>query len=116
MILTVFRSRLNPDIQLEYDEHVNTTAALVEQAPGFIAHKLFVAEDGERLTLVEFDSMEAQRAWSLIQERRQAAIAGRKSFYSEYKIQICTVMRQSDFTMSAGCASRGVSTSATGAD
>ena len=116
MILTVFRSRLNPDIQREYDEHVDTTAALVEQAPGFIAHKLFVAEDGERLTLVEFDSMEAQRAWSLSQEHRQAAIAGRKSFYSEYKIQICTVMRQSDFTMAKGCAPRGVSTSATGAD
>jgi len=45
-----------------------------------------VAADGERLTLVEFDSMETQRAWSLSPEHRQAAIAGRKSFYSEYKI------------------------------
>ena len=101
MILTVFRSRLNPDIQLEYDQHVDTTAALVEQAPGFVGHKLFVAEDGERLTLVEFDSMEAQRAWSLSREHRQAAIAGRKSFYSEYKIQVCEVKRESHFEVKA---------------
>ncbi len=97
MILTVFRSRLNETQREDYDEHVRVTAALAEKTPGFIAHKMFVAEDGERVTLVEFDSMESQRAWSLSPEHKAAAIAGRKAFYAEYKIQVCTVNRESVF-------------------
>ena len=101
MILTVFRSRLNEGHRADYDRHVATTAALAEQAPGFLGHKMFVAEDGERVTLVEFDSMEAQKAWSLSPEHKAAAIAGRRGFYAEYRIQICTVERQSGFVAGA---------------
>ncbi len=97
MILTVFRSRLNETTRDDYDEHVRVTAALAERTPGFVAHKMFVAEDGERVTIVEFDSMANQRAWSLSPEHKAAAIAGRRSFYAEYKIQVCTVQRESVF-------------------
>ncbi len=97
MILTVFRSRLNEGHRDEYDRHVALTAALAEKTPGFLGHKMFVADDGERVTLVEFESMECQRAWSLSAEHKAAAIAGRRSFYDEYQIQVCTVERQSRF-------------------
>jgi heme-degrading monooxygenase HmoA len=101
MILTVFRSRLNELHRENYDEHVRATAALAERAPGFLGHKMFVAEDGERVTLVEFDSMDNQRAWSLSREHKAAAVAGRRGFYSEYKIQVCTVNRESQFPAQA---------------
>jgi heme-degrading monooxygenase HmoA len=97
MILTVFRSRLNEAFSDDYDRHVQTTSALAEQMTGFLGHKMFTAPDGERVTLVEFDSMENQRAWSLSAEHRAAAIAGRRGFYSEYRIQICTVDRDARF-------------------
>jgi len=97
MILTVFRSRLNDAVRGEYEHFVTTTSRLAEQAPGFLGHKMFVAEDGERVTLVEFDSIESQRAWSLSSEHKAAAMAGRRGFYSEYRIQICTVNRDSKF-------------------
>jgi heme-degrading monooxygenase HmoA len=99
MILTVFRSRLNSAHRESYDDQVRATAALAEQAPGFLAHKMFVSEDGERLTLVEFDTMENQRAWSLSQEHKAAAKAGRKGFYFEYKLQVCVVSRESSFSL-----------------
>jgi heme-degrading monooxygenase HmoA len=97
MILTVFRSRLKGDILGEYEQFVSSTSRLAEQAPGFLGHKMFVAEDGERVTLVEFDSIENQRAWSLSAEHKAAAIAGRRGLYAEYRIQICTVIRDSKF-------------------
>lgn len=97
MLMTIFRSRLNPDHADEYADAVSLTAGLVEDAPGFKAHKMFVADDGERLTLVEFETEAAQRHWSLSREHRDAAKAGRARFYSEYKIQICTVNRESEF-------------------
>jgi heme-degrading monooxygenase HmoA len=107
MILTVFRSRLNDAHRQEYDRHVGITSALAERMPGFVAHKMFVAEDGERVTLVEFDSIEAQRAWSLSAEHKAAAIAGRKAFYAEYRIQVCTVERESRLAPVAGQAAAG---------
>jgi len=97
VILTVFRSRLNDGAQDDYDEHVRVTSALAEVAPGFLGHKMFVAPDGERVTLVEFDTLENQRAWSLSSEHKAAAKAGRKSFYAHYRIQVCEVARQSEF-------------------
>jgi heme-degrading monooxygenase HmoA len=101
MILTLFRSRLKADCLVEYDEQVGLTAPLAETTPGFLGHKVFVAEDGERLTVVEFASMEAQRAWSLSREHTEAAKVGRKRFYAEYKIQVCSLMRESSFTAPA---------------
>lgn len=97
MILTVFRSRLHEGHDVEYESFVKSTSTLAESSPGFLGHKMFFAPDGERLTLVEFDSVENQRAWSLSAEHRAAAKAGRKSFYETYRIQICEVMRDSTF-------------------
>lgn len=97
MILTVFRSRLNSGHDAEYEEFVKSTSALAERSPGFVGHKMFFAPDGERVTLVEFDSIESQRAWSLSVEHKAAAKAGRKSFYETYRIQICDVLRDATF-------------------
>ena len=55
MILTVFRSRLRPEAQAEYGELAPQMSKLARSMPGYKSHKVFVAEDGERLTLVEFE-------------------------------------------------------------
>ena len=101
MILTVFRSRLNSGQDEKYEEFVKSTSALAEKSAGFIGHKMFFAPDGERVTLVEFESIETQRAWSLSAEHKAAAKAGRRSFYETYRIQVCEVLRDSTFTQSA---------------
>lgn len=73
--------------------HVELAASM----PGYLSHKGFVAEDGERVTLVEFESQEAMRAWSMHPEHIEAKKKGRKNFYSEYRIQIRTPIRESNF-------------------
>ena len=97
MIVTVFRSRVKPEAQEEYANWADRMSELARQMPGYISHKGFVAEDGERVTIVEFESEEAQRAWSAQREHVEAKKKGRSSFYSEYRIQICTVQRDSSF-------------------
>ena len=97
MIVTIFRSRINPDIDGEYDHLVKSTSELVETAVGFKSHKMFIAEDGERVTIVEIDSVEAQRSWAISAEPGDARRAGRARLYAEYKIQICDVKRESSF-------------------
>ncbi len=97
MILTVFRSRLNEDALEEYYELVPKIVAVAETMPGFRSRKSFVAEDGERLSLVEFDDEESHRNWARNAEHIAAKEKGREKFYSEYVVQICNVVRESHF-------------------
>jgi heme-degrading monooxygenase HmoA len=97
MIVTVFRSRLRPGIDDEYMKWATRMSELAPTMPGYISHKGFVAPDGERVTIVEFENEEAQKAWSRQSEHLDAKKKGRADFYSEYKIQVCTVERQHEF-------------------
>ena len=97
MVLTVFRSRMNPEAQAEYEQWAGRMSALAKEMPGYIFHKTFVAEDGERVTIVEFESQEAQRAWSVKPEHVAAKKKGRETFFSEFRIQVCTVQRDTAF-------------------
>ena len=55
MIVTVFRSRLMPDVREEYVALVDRMVELAATIPGYISHKGFFADDGERVTIVEFE-------------------------------------------------------------
>ena len=100
VILTVFRSRLRPEAQAEYGELAPQMSKLARSMPGYKSHKVFVAEDGERLTLVEFEDDTTQFDWANHSEHRAAQKRGRSAFYSEYSLQICEVKRESRFSTS----------------
>jgi len=93
MIVTVFRSRLKPEAVADYMPMAKRMSELARSIPGYVSHKGFVAEDGERVTVVEFETEEALREWSRHTEHRQAKKSGIESFFSEYKFQICNVIR-----------------------
>ena len=98
MIVTVFRSRLRPGFREEYVALANRMNEIAMTMPGYISHKGFFADDGERVTIVEFEHEEGMRAWRMNPEHRAAQKLAREKFYSEYHIQVCTVDRQSSFT------------------
>lgn len=97
MVLTVFRNRLRPDAGEAYGETLKRMLEIVSQMPGYIQHKVYTAADGERCTIVEFDTEEHQRAWATHAEHVQAKQKGRESYYSEYRLQVCSVVRDSKF-------------------
>ncbi len=97
MIVTVFRARLLPDVRDEYVALVNRMSELAATMPGYISHKGFFADDGERVTVVEFESEEGMRAWRTHPEHVQAQRKGRQIYYSEYHIQVCEVLREARF-------------------
>jgi heme-degrading monooxygenase HmoA len=96
MIVTVFRSRLMPGVKEEYVTLADRMSELARTMPGYISHKGFLAEDGERLTVVEFESEEGMRAWRTNADH-VAKKKGRQSYYSEYSVQICDVVRESKY-------------------
>jgi antibiotic biosynthesis monooxygenase (ABM) superfamily enzyme len=72
--LTIFRNRLvdDPEATAEYERWADEMSALVVEQPGFLAKKTFVASDGERVTLAEFDSAESA--------------LGRARFYQSFRV------------------------------
>jgi heme-degrading monooxygenase HmoA len=97
VIVTVFRSRLKETGREEYMALAPNMSALAPTMSGYRSHKVFVAEDGERLTLVEFEDEASQRAWSSQADHVAAKKRGREAFYAEYSIQVCQVLRESRF-------------------
>ncbi len=93
MIVTVFRSRLNAGTQEEYGPMAKRMSELAQSIPGYISHKGFVAEDGERVTIVEFESEEALNEWRIHPEHAKAKRRGIETFFSDYKFQVCNVIR-----------------------
>ena len=65
--------------------------------PGFLSTKDFAADDGERLTIVEFDSAANLARWRDDGPHREAQALGRSHYYSQYDIQICSELRSSHF-------------------
>lgn len=97
MIVTVFRSRLLPGVKDDYVSLANRMNELAQTMPGYISHKGFFADDGERVTVVEFESEEGMRAWRMNPEHRAAQKKARDVYYSEYSVQICDVVRETKF-------------------
>ena len=101
MIVTVFRSRLMPGVREEYLILAARMNELAKTMPGYISHKGFFADDGERVTVVEFESEEGMRAWRMHPEHREAQKKAREGYYAEYSVQICQVTRESKFKREA---------------
>lgn len=97
MIVTVFRSRLKADAAAEYAAWATRMSDLARSMPGYVSHKGFVAEDGERVTVVEFVSEAAHRAWASHPEHQAAQRLGRAVSYESYRLQVCEQLREMRF-------------------
>lgn len=108
MIITIFRSRLRPEHTAEYERWAARIHDLAVKMPGFISIKTFSAADGERVSLVEFESEETMLAWRNQPDHLQAQALGKKLFYSEYHIQVCRPIRAYSFPEKTGASHSSV--------
>lgn len=88
MVLTVFRSRLRPENEAEFQALAARMRTLAEAMPGFVSYKVYVSADGERCSLVEFETAEQLRAWRELPAHREAQRIGRERYYAEYHLQV----------------------------
>jgi heme-degrading monooxygenase HmoA len=93
MIVTVFRHRLNPDTRDEYAALLTRIVDLSQTIPGYVSQKRFTADDGERVTIVEFATEAGQRAWATHPEHVAAMRLGHEKLYTDFKVQVCDVRR-----------------------
>jgi|SRR5262249_54582108 heme-degrading monooxygenase HmoA len=102
MVIVVFRTHVKPQADLEQLQALfQKMVALVSRMPGFVSIKDFSAQDGESLAIVEFDSLAAVDAWKVHPEHVVAQRRGREEFFANYRIQVCSLIRTSEFTAEA---------------
>ena len=103
MVVVTFRNRFNPGVDMqEYGQRVGKLFEIVSAMPGFRGIRSYEGEDGEKLSLIEFDSHESLAAWRDQAEHRIAQELGRQNYYSEYQLQICELVRESHKEPAAG--------------
>jgi heme-degrading monooxygenase HmoA len=109
MMVVVFRARRTPEGDgQEYRQWFLRMSELARKMPGYISHKGYVAEDGERLTLFEWESADTLRAWATHPEHLPVQELGRQKFYTQYHLQVCELVRESKFVRDAKGARQAV--------
>lgn len=98
MIVAVFRTRMRPQIDDEYAEMARRMSELAKEVPGYVSHKGYVSDDGERVTIVEFASEEALETWRVNPHHMAAKRRGFESFFLEFRFQICRVLRSKSWS------------------
>ena len=98
MVVIVFRSRVRGGVDEELGRVGARMYELASSMPGFLSYKDFAAEDGENVTIVEFESLETLAAWREHPEHKVVQGRGRTEFFSEYHIQVCTPVRDYRFS------------------
>ena len=88
MVLVVFRSRLRPEYAEEFQELADKLLELAQSMPGFISYKRYFNEDGERCSIIEFETAEQLLAWREHPVHRDAQRMGRERYYQEYTLHV----------------------------
>lgn len=83
---------------MQYAEVAERMIALARSMPGFEEFKTFRADDGERVSIIAFESLETHTAWRDHPEHREAQALGRAKFYDEYSILVCEQRYERSFS------------------
>ena len=97
MVIIVFRSRLTAEAGEDYQALDAELERLVRDQPGYLTHKGYRADDGERLTLVWFKDQETLRSWKMQPRHLEAQRRGRERWYEFYEMEVAEVVRTSSF-------------------
>lgn len=96
-VVTIFRSRLRPGAEEEYEPLAQRMTDLARRQPGFVDFKSFAAEDGERVSITTFADDASHAAWRDHPEHRAAQRLGRQRLYERYAITVCRPLGERRF-------------------
>ena len=81
MHVEVFRHRVDPDFQGEFDELYARMVTVVKGLKGYMSHKVFTAEDGEKVLIGYFEDFEAIEEWDVHPEHKYAKDRGKNGVF-----------------------------------
>jgi heme-degrading monooxygenase HmoA len=101
MYMNVFRSRKRADMDpAAYAEDAARMEALARSQKGFIAYRSYKAEDGETLSMSEWECEEDARTWARNRDHAIVQGKGRSDYYESYTVYSCDDPRVTRFDRS----------------
>ena len=98
MIVVVFKHRPKAGVSLQEDEKFMKELYLsAKHIPGFLSVSGYTAENGDRVHLEYFTTLEAVEQWQKFPEHVRMIQMGRERFYESYTAQVCTLVSQIDY-------------------
>ena len=97
MVIVLFRSRLAPEAGGDYAAMADEMLARARTMPGFVDFKHFRAEDGERISVIHWESQETLRTWAEDAQHRIAQRLGREKWYTDFRLEVAEVVRSYGF-------------------
>ncbi len=91
--MTVFRSRLRPDVPQEYWALSAQLERMAAETPGFVEYMSLTDQDDAHVTAVVFETAEAEKAWRDNVAHQEAQRRGRAEFYEWYDVSVCEELR-----------------------
>jgi heme-degrading monooxygenase HmoA len=90
MYVNIFRSRKRADFDAAaYDADAERMEALARTQKGFISFRSYSADDGEKLSMSEWETEEDARAWQRNAEHVAVQGKGRSDYYETYTVYSC---------------------------
>lgn len=98
MFLIVFRNRKREDIDADaYLDDSMEMEVLAAQQPGFLAFRSYTSDDGEVLSISEWESESTALAWSQNAKYRIVQQRGVEEYYESYTLYLCDSPRVHSF-------------------
>jgi heme-degrading monooxygenase HmoA len=97
MPVIIMRAQLRAGFEQEVAALVSVARDLAARSEGFVAFERAIADDGQNIVLLEFESHEALAAWRDHPNNIATQAAGRDRFFKSYSIQVCDVVRGYEF-------------------
>lgn len=96
-VVTVFRSRLRHDADTGYTSLDRELRDRAHALGGLVDVTSFLADDGERVTIVTFEDRQSHDRWASDPVHRRAQQLGRDGIYAAYSIQVAECTRVASF-------------------
>src|SRR5262245_22363482 len=102
-VIVLIRTRLREDADVTaYQAIAMRMDEILQTMPGCVEAKSYAAEDGEAISMIRFESLDALRTWREHPEHQVAQREGRERFYAAYDVRICSVERAYEFAVATG--------------
>ncbi|HVO27201.1 MAG TPA: antibiotic biosynthesis monooxygenase [Candidatus Margulisiibacteriota bacterium] len=97
MVLVLFRSKLTAHASDDYKAMADEMLARARTMAGFLDFKSFGADDGERLSVIRWESQDSMRAWTDDVRHVIAQRLGREKWYEYFRVEVAEVVRSYGF-------------------
>ena len=97
MVIVMFRSKLTPEAKDDYKAMAEEMLVRARTMPGFVDFKTFVADDGEHVSVIHWETMEGMRGWSDDVRHVVAQRMGREKWYEYFRVEVAEVARSYGF-------------------